>query len=74
MQRLMMQRVNQPPRVTVNPFLIRLHVMRKVHMQQTLIYLFGLDFILRVMESALPLIYPTVEYDDEWILIIYILF
>ena len=43
-------------------------------MQQTLIYLFGLDFVSRVMESALPLIYPTVEYGDEWILTIYILF
>ena len=74
MQRLMMQRVNQPPRVTVNPFLIRLHAMRKVHMQQTLIYLFGLDFVLRVIKSALPLIYPMVEYGDEWILTIYILF
>jgi hypothetical protein len=74
MRRFMMQRVNQPPRVTVNPFLIRLHAMRKVHMQQTLIYLFGLDFVSRVMESTLPLIYPTVEYGDEWIVTIYILF
>ena len=69
-----MQRVNNPPRVTVNPILIRLHCLRKMHMRQTLIYLFGLDFILRVMESALPLIYPTVKYDDEWIITIYILF
>ena len=74
MQRLIMQRVNQLSRVTVNPFLIRFHAIRKVHMLQTLIYLFGLDFVLHVMELALPLIYPTVEYGDEWILTIYILF
>jgi hypothetical protein len=74
MQRFMMQRVNQPPRLTTNLFLIRLHFLRKVHFQQTLIYLFGLNFVLRVMESSLPLIYPTVSYDDEWIVTFYILF
>jgi hypothetical protein len=74
MQRLMMQRVNQPPKVTVNPFLIRLHYLRKVHFQQTLIHLFGLDFVWRVMESPLPLIYLTVSYGDEWIVTLYILF
>jgi hypothetical protein len=54
--------------------LIRLHCLRKVHFQQTLIYLFGLDFVLRVMESPLPLNYPTVWYGDEWIVTLYILF
>jgi hypothetical protein len=74
MQRVMMQRVNQPSRVTVNHFFIRLHCLRKVHFQQTLIYLFGLDFVLRVMELPLSLIYPTVSYGDEWIITLYIFF
>jgi hypothetical protein len=74
MQRLMMQKVNQPPRVMVNPFFIRLHYLRKMHFQQTLSYFFGLDFVSRVMESPLLLIYPTVLYGDEWIVTLYILF
>jgi hypothetical protein len=74
MQRLMMQKVNQPPRVTINPFLIKLHCLRKMHFQQTLINFFRLDFVSRVMESPLPLIYPTVSYGDEWIVTLYILF
>jgi hypothetical protein len=45
-----------------------------MHFQQTLIYLFGLDFVLRVIESPLPMIYPTVSYGDEWIVTLYILF
>lgn len=70
----MMQKVNQTPRVTVNPFLIRLHCLRKVHMRQSLIYLFGLDFTSRVMNLAMPLLYRVVTYGDEWILTIYVLF
>jgi hypothetical protein len=43
-------------------------------MRQSLIYLFGFDFTSRVMNSALPLLYPVVTYGDEWILTIYVLF
>jgi hypothetical protein len=68
-----MQRVNNPSRVMINPFLIEVHCLRKMHICQSLIYLFGLDFVLRVMESPLPLIYPTVSYGDEWMITIYIL-
>jgi hypothetical protein len=74
MQTLMMQKVNEPPKVAINPFLIRLHCLKKIHFQQILIYLFGLDFVSRVMELPLSLIYPTVSYGDEWIVTLYILF
>jgi hypothetical protein len=74
MQRVMIERLNQPHRVTANSFLIRLHCLRKMYFQKTLIYLFGLDFILRVMKLPLPLIYLMVSYGDEWIIILYILF
>jgi hypothetical protein len=68
MQRLIMQRVNQPHRVTV--FLFDYVAL----FEKTLIYLFGLNFVLRIMQSPLSLIYPTVSNGDKWIVTLYILF
>jgi hypothetical protein len=66
--------VHRPPTVFVNPFLIRLHVLDKNTMRQTLMYQFGIELSNMVMNSNVPFVYPVVTYGEEWICAIYILY
>ena len=57
-----------------NPFLIRVHLLDKLSMQQHLVHHFGAQFTAFVMSSEEPLVYPVVSYREEWECILFVLY